>query len=327
MQRRQLIVLFLLTMVAWPNLALAQVAATVPRIAIITVRTPEAMQRYLDAFAGALYKFGLVRERDYTIDLRSTGGDTTRDAPILAELITLNPAVIMTTDTPLTLAAKHATKEIPIVGVLISDPVGFGLVASLAHPGGNVTGLLSAIDRVVSKQLELLRQAIPAVTRVGMLFNANNPANVLGVKAIPEDAAFGSLKFVTAPARQSGDIDPAFLRFARERVEAVLVFQDGLFSRNAARIAKLALAARLPTVFGFREFVEDGGLMSYGLDLVSQWQRAAAFVDKILKGTKPADLPVEMQPRLELVINAKTAKALGLTIPPSLLAFADDVID
>ena len=233
----------------------------------------------------------------------------------------------MTTDTPLTLAAKHATKEIPIVGVGFFDPVGFGLVASLAHPGGNVTGLLSAIDRMVPKQLELLHQVTPAVTRVGVLFNANNPANVSGLKVVQEDAAFRSFEFVTAPIRRSGDIVPAFDGFARERVGAVLVFQDGLFSRNAARIANLALAARLPTVFGFREFAEAGGLMSYGLNLIAQWQRAAAFVAKILKGAQPADLPVEMQPKLELVINLKTAKALGITVPTSVLAFAGDVIE
>lgn len=147
------------------------------------------------------------------------------------------------------------------------------------------------------------------------------------MKVLQTDPALHSLKFTLAPIRQSSDIDPAFDHFAAARVGAVFVFQDGLFTRNATRIARLALAARLPTVFGFREFVEDGGLMSYGLDLVSQWQRAGAFAGKILKGAKPGDLPVEMQPKLELVINMKTAKALGITIPPSVLAFANDVIE
>lgn len=179
-QRRCLIALFVGMTLAGPILAFAQTTAAVPRIAIITIRAPEGMQRYLDVFAAALDKIGLVKERDYTIVLRSTGGDPTRNAPLLAELIALKPAIIMTTDTPLTLAAKRATKEIPIIGVLIADPVGFGLVASVAHPGGNVTGLLSAIDRMTPKQLELLRQVVPAATRVGVLFSANNPANVGG---------------------------------------------------------------------------------------------------------------------------------------------------
>ena len=285
------------------------------------------MRRYLDAFTAALDQLALVKERDYTIELRSTGGDPARAAPLLAEVIALKPTVIMTTDTPLTLAAKHATADIPIVGVFIADPVGFGLVASLAHPGGNITGLLSAIDRLVPKQLELLRQTLPTATRVGVLFNSNNPANVGGACQLQKDPAARSLKFVLPPLRRRGEIDAAFSGFAQERVEAVFVFQDALFSSNAARIEQLALAARLPTVFGFRLFVEAGGLMSYGVNPTVQWQRAAGYAAKILKGAKPADLPVEMQPKLELVINATTAKALGLTIPASVLAFANEVIE
>jgi putative tryptophan/tyrosine transport system substrate-binding protein len=246
---------------------------------------------------------------------------------LLSELISLNPEVMVTQDTPLTLAAKQATKEIPIVGVFISDPVGFGLVINLARPGGNVTGLLSGIDRLVPKQLELLLRVVPAATRIGVLFNANNPANVGGMRLLQDDPAARSLKFVPAPLRQSSEIEVAFEAFAGKHVDAVFVFQDMLFSGNAERVATLALQARLPTVFGFRLQVEAGGLMSYGLNVTDQWRRAGEYAAKILKGVKPADLPVEMQPRLELVINLKTAKTLGLTIPPSVMAFANDVIE
>jgi putative tryptophan/tyrosine transport system substrate-binding protein len=327
MQRRQLIALILGTALGEPVASLAQTPATVPCIAVLSSRSPDALQRYLDALGAALVKIGLVRKRDYMIAVRSTGGDATRIGQAVAEVIALRPAVIVTNDTPLTLAAKRATKEIPIVGVLIADPVGFGLVASLAHPGGNVTGLLSSVDKLVIKDVELLHQIAPSAKRIGVVFNAANPANAAGVPFLQANSAALAVNFLPAAVRTAADIDGAFRLFTREYADAVFVFQDALFSANQKRIAELALAARLPTVFGFREFVEAGGLMSYGLNVVAQWQRAAAFVDKILKGAKPADLPVELQPKLELVINATTAKALGLTIPPSVLAFADDVID
>jgi putative tryptophan/tyrosine transport system substrate-binding protein len=209
----------------------------------------------------------------------------------------------------------------------IADPVGLGLVASLARPGGNVTGLLSGIDTLPAKQLELLLQVVPGVIRVGILLNVSNPGNVYGLHVLETDTAALPLKLVPAELRLSTEIEPAFQTFTREHVEAVYVSQDGLFFFNTERIATLALAARLPTVFGFREHVEAGGLMSYGLNRDDLWRDAASYVEKILKGAKPADLPVELHPKLELVINLKTAKALGVTVPPRVLAFADDVIE
>lgn len=285
------------------------------------------MQRYMDAFSQAMQGFGLVAGRDFDIVLRSADGDPNRVPGLLTELIELKSAVILTTDTALAIEAKKATAVVPIVGVLIADPVGFGLVRSVARPGSNVTGLLSSADRLVSKQLELMLQVVPGATRIGVLFNASNPANAAGMRFLQTDAASRSLEFVPAGLRSSSEIDAGFQTFSREHAEAVFVFQDALFSRNAERIASLALAAKLPTVFGFREFAEAGGLMSYGLNLIVQWQRAAVYVHKILAGTKPGDLPVEMQPKLELVINLKTAKGLGITIPPSVMAFANDVIE
>ncbi len=270
---------------------------------------------------------GYVRGRDYEITLRSTESDATRAPALLAELIGLKPGAILTSDTPLTLAAKQVTNEIPIIGVGIFNPVGFGLVQSIAHPGGNVTGLLSSVDRLVAKQLELLLQTVPGRARIGILANVNNPANMAGVRFVQNDAALRSLRFVPAEIGQLSEIEPAFRRFVDNHVEAILVMQDALFNANARQVAALALAARLPTVTGFRESAEAGGLMSYGLDLIYLWRRAAALAAKIINGANPADLPVELQPRLALVINLKTAKALGITVPPSILAFANDVIE
>jgi putative tryptophan/tyrosine transport system substrate-binding protein len=327
LRRRELVALIGGAALAWPGIGAAEGATRRPIVAILQSRPPEATRRYTDAFAQSMQELGLVAGRDYEIVLRSTDGDATRGPALLTELIALDPAMILTVDTTQTLAAKRATQTIPIIGVLIADPVGFGLVSSIAHPGGNATGLLSSIDKLIVKQLGLLLQVVPAATRIGVLFNANNPANVAGAHILETDNTAPQLRFFLVPLRQSAEIETAFQSLARDRIEAVFVFQDGLFSRNAVRIAELALAARLPTVFGFREFVEVGGLMSYGLNLLAQWQRAAAYAAKILKGAKPADLPVEMQPKLELVINLKTAKALGITIPASVLAFANDVIE
>jgi putative tryptophan/tyrosine transport system substrate-binding protein len=270
MRRRAVIALIAGAALAWPGIGAAQVNARRPIVAILASRPPEAMRRYVNAFAQGMQEAGLVEGRDYEIVERSTDGDATRGPGLLTELIALSPAVILTMDTTQTLAAKRATKDIPIVGVLIADPVGFGLVASIAHPGGNVTGLLSSVDKLGAKQLELLLQAVPKAARIGVLFNANNPANVAGARILQTDTAAQSLKLVPTGLRQSGEIDAAFQTFDHEDIEAVFVFQDGLFSRNAERIAALALKARLPTVLGFREFVEAGGLMSYGLNLKYQ---------------------------------------------------------
>lgn len=326
-KRRQFVTLTTAAAFAWPAIGFAQARARRPLVAILTQRSPEAMQRYMSAFADGMRESGLIAHRDYDIAQRSAESDVTRVPKLLVELIGLNPDVILTPDTTITMAAKRATETIPIVGVGISNPVAFGLVASLARPGGNVTGLLSSIDRLVPKQLELLLEVVPEVTRVGVLFNASNPANAGGIRLLQTDPATRLLKLVPAGLRSSSEIGAAFQVFTRDSVGAVLVFQDGLFLFNAERIAGLALAARLPTVFGFREHVEAGGLLSYGLNRIGLWRHAGGYAAKILKGAKPADLPVEMQPKLELVINLKTAKALGVKISPQVLAFADDVIE
>jgi ABC-type uncharacterized transport system substrate-binding protein len=326
-RRREILALLGWAGQAWPPIGVREISSKTALLAVLVARPPDLMRRYIRAFDEGMLQAGYVRGRDYEITLRSTGSDPTRAPGLLAELIGLKPRAILTGDTPLTLAAKRATKEIPIIGVFIADPVGFGLVQSIAHPGGNVTGLLSSVDRLVAKQLELLLQTIPGTTRIGILANVNNPANTIAVRLVPNDPAARSLKFVSVQIGQLSEIEPALRSFVDNHVEAILVIQDALLNVNSRQIATLALAARLPTVFGFRESAEAGALMSYGLDLIYQWRRAAAFAAKIISGANPADLPVEMQPRLELVINLKTAKALGITVPASVLAFANDVIE
>ena len=327
MRRRDLIGLIGAGWLIPPHIGVAQVTPHSPIVAVLAQRSPAAMQRYMDAFTAGMQEHALIAGRDFDIILRSAESDPKRIPGLLVELIALNPAVIMTPDTTITVAAKKATETVPIIGVGISDPVGFGLVASLAHPEGNVTGLLSAIDRLVPKQLELLLQVAPSATRVGVMFNANNLANVAGARLLQTDKPARAIKLFPIELRSSTDIETAFQVLAGERAEAVLVFQDGIFLFNAAQIAASALKARVPTVFGFREHVEAGGLISYGLNRDDLWRRAGAYAAKILKGAKPGDLPVEMRPKLELVINLRTAKALGITIPPSVMGFANDVIE
>jgi ABC-type uncharacterized transport system substrate-binding protein len=328
MIRREVITLIGGAVIAWPGIGVfADVSARRPLVAMLMQRSPEQVQRYMNAFAQAMQKLGLVAGRDFDTVQRSANSDPKRVPGLLTELIGLEPEVMLTGDTALTLAAKRATGAIPIVGVGIADPVGFGLVISLARPGGNVTGLLSTIDKLPAKQLELLLQVVPGAIRVGILLNAGNPGNVLALHGIETDTAALRLKLVPAELYLSTEIEPAFQTFTRQHVEAVFVFQDGLFLFNAQRISSLALAARLPTIFGFREHVEAGGLMSYGINRDDLWRHAASYVAKILKGAKPAELPVELHPKLELVINLKTAKALGVTVPPRVLAFADDMIE
>lgn len=327
MRRREVLALLGWAGHAWPSVQVCEASSKAALLAVLVARPPDSMRRYIGAFDQGMLKAGYVMGRGYEITLRSTGSDATHAPALLAELIGLKPRAILTSDTPLTLAAKRATKEIPIIGVFIADPVGFGLVQSIAHPGGNVTGLLSGVDRLVPKQLELLLQTVPGRTRIGILANVNNPANRGGVRFVQSDAVARSLKFVPAEIGQLSELESAFRSFVEKHVEAILVMQDSLFNANARQIAALSLAARLPTMFGFRESAEAGGLMSYGLDVTYQWRRAAALAAKIVNGASPGDLPVEMQPRLELVINLKTAKALGITVPPSILAFAKDVIE
>jgi putative ABC transport system substrate-binding protein len=247
--------------------------------------------------------------------------------PLAAELVRLNPNVVVSSPVPANLAIAKLTSTIPIVMASGADPVGFGLVKSLSHPGGNVTGLTNFAEELASKQIDLMRELLPGLARLAALVNVANPLHVPQWRETQAAAAQAAIALVPFELRSPDQLEEAFARFARERADALIVPPDVTFTTHRRRIANLALGARLPTIFFVRQSVEDGGLMSYGPNQVENYRRAATYVDKILKGAKPQDLPIERPTNFDLIINLTTAKALGLDVPATLLARADEVID
>jgi putative ABC transport system substrate-binding protein len=325
MRRRDLITLLGGAAAAWPVAARAQQAGKLPTIGILGPTTPSSQAQEVAAFVQRLRELGWIEGRNLAIEVRWAQGRPDRYAEIAAEFVRLKVDAIVTQTTPPAVAAKQATSVIPIVFASAGDPVGSGLVASLARPGGNVTGLSSQAGDTSGKRVELLREVAPGLRRLAILGNVSNPFSVLEIGEVQSAARTLGLEAVTAEIRRAEDIEPAFDSFAG-RAEALFVSGDPLLLNNRIRINTLALAGRLPTMHNFREYVEAGGLMSYGPNLPDQFRHAADFVDKILRGTKPADIPVEQPTRFDLVINLTTAKALGLTIPESFLLRADEVI-
>jgi putative ABC transport system substrate-binding protein len=267
-----------------------------------------------------------IEGRTVAIEIRWAEGRNERLADTAAEFVRRKVDVIVTSATPPTVAAKQATSVIPIVFAAVGDPVGAGLVESLARPGGNVTGLSLQQTDAVGKRLELLREVIPGLHRLAIMANSSNPSAGLDMREAQATAGTLGLESVTSEIRRPEDIAPAFDAL-KGRVEALYVVNDPLVNTNRVRMNTLALAARLPAIYGFREFVEAGGLMSYGPNYSDLFRRAADYVDKILRGAKPADIPVEQPTKFDLVVNLTTAKALGLQVPPMLLARADEVIE
>jgi putative ABC transport system substrate-binding protein len=313
---------------AAPLAAEAQQAAKVARIGYLA-HDLAANPHMQEAFRQGLRDLGYVEGRNVVIEYRSAEGKSERLPALAAELVALKVDVILAGGTPQALAAKQATRTLPIVFTAAADPIASGLVPSLARPGGNVTGLSNLTPELVGKCLEQLKQVVPGVSRVAVLWHpgalgertekdmlkgAHVAARALGVR----------LQFVEA--RGPTDFDRAFSDMTRARADALTVLPSSMLSNERRRLVDLAAKNRLPTVFPWREFVDAGGLMAYGPNVADLFRRAATYVDKILKGTKPADLPVEQPTKFELVINLKTAKALGLTIPQSVLGRADDVV-
>ena len=274
-----------------------------------------------------LQELGYVEGREFEIIYRYADGDMTRLPALADELVQRKPTIIVTTNTATTIAVRQVTATIPIISAILTDPVGLGLVASHSRPGGNVTGIEFTLEGLPGKLLELSREVVPSASRIGMLVNIRNPSNLVQQRDTEAAAASSGVKLSIAEVRAVGDLDAAFEPLALARVQVLLVPGDLMFLTERRRVAASALAARLPTVFAGREFVEDGGLISYGISVLENWRRVADYVDKVLKGAKPADLPVQFPTKLELVINLKTAKALGLEVPPTLLARADEVIE
>jgi putative ABC transport system substrate-binding protein len=311
---------------AWPLAARAQQAAgKVPTIGFLGA-TPSIETQRVAAFVQRLRELAWIDGRNLAIEYRWAEGRNERYAENAAEFVRRKLDVIITSATPATLAAKQATAVIPIVFASVSDPVGTGLVASLARPGGNVTGLATQISDTSGKRLEFLREVVPGLRRLAIMANVGNPASVLEMSEAQATARTLGLEVTTSEIRRAEDIASAF-EALKDRADALYLCPDPLMNTNRTRINILAVGARLPTVHGTREYVEAGGLMSYGANTPDLFRRAAEYVDKILRGAKPADLPVEQPTKFDLIINITTAKALGLEVPPTLLARADEVIE
>ncbi len=281
----------------------------------------------MEAFRQGLRDLGSVEGKNIAIEVRSAEGKYERLPELAAELVRLKVDVIFASTTPAALAAKQATTTIPIVIGFVADPIGSGLVASLARPGGNITGWTHLGLELRGKYLDLLKEAVPGATRIGVLFNPANPIHGPSLKNV--EAAARALKVQLHPVgvQDPEELESAFSALARKRVKALTVLPDGMFLAQGDRIIALAARRRLPAMYGVTELAKAGGLMAYGVDLPDMHRRGASFVDRILKGAKPADLPVQQPTRFYLVINLKTAKALRLTIPRSILLRADQVIE
>jgi putative tryptophan/tyrosine transport system substrate-binding protein len=325
-RRRELLVTLGGAAAAWPLAARAHQTGKLPTVGYMGATTPSAQSQWTAAFIQRVRELGWIEGRTIAVEYRWTEGRTERAAEIAAEFVQRKVDVIVTSGTGMVLAAKQATSVIPIVFAATGDPVGTGLVTSLARPGGNVTGLSNQAPDLVGKRLELLREVVPGLGRMALLANAGNPVVILEIDQIQASARTIALEVIPLEIRRGEDIVPAF-EALKDRAEALYVVTDALTNTHRVRINTLALAERLPTMHATREGVEAGGLMSYGPNLPDLFRRAADHVDKILRGSKPADIPVEQPTKFDLVVNLTTAKALGLTVPETLLARADEVIE
>ena len=327
MKRRAFITLLGGAAVAWPLAAGAQQARKVWRIGFLSAVSRESSFRSYAALQQGMRELGYVEGNDFVIEWRSVEGKYERFPEIVGELVRLKLDVIVTGVTAALPALQRGTSTIPIVMAYSTDPVGNGIVASLAHPGGNITGLAGSSDDSSPKQLELLTAVIPSVSRIGLLGNPDTETYSSVLKRAQEAAQKVSLSIVPMEARNRQEIENAFAVFAKERISAIMVASDAILFGQRERVAELALNNRLPTMFSLREYAEAGGLMSYGENIADFFRRSAFYVDKIFKGAKPGELPIEQPTRFNLVINRKTADALGVAIPPQLYIFADEVIE
>ena len=324
MKRREFISLIGGAAFVLPSAVLAQVSPGRPLIAVLGAGSAGTL---VSDFSQGLQELGYVEGRNIDIVYRYADGDQER-LPLLAdELVRLKPDVIVTGSTDATLAVKQATAAIPIVSTALTDPVAFGLVESQARPGRQVTGILTTLESLPGKQLELALELVPGATKIGMLLNTKNRVHAPQQRDVKAAANALRVTLVPIDIRAANELNAGFQTLVRERVELVLMLADALFYSERRQIADLAAAAQLPSMYTYREYAIAGGLVTYGINLRESSRRAAAYVDKILKGSKPGDLPVEFPTKLEMVLNLKTAKALGITIPPVVLARADEVIE
>jgi len=325
MRRREFITLLGGAAVAWPVALRAQ--AIIPRIGFMGNSTAALEANVVGSFCDGLRELGYQEGRNIVIEYRWADGNYARFPALVAELIAAKVDVIVTAGTPAVLAVKKATTTVPVVMVAVGDPVGTGLVPSLARPGGNLTGLSSIAPDLEGKRLDLLREIVPTLSHVAVFFNSRNAFHVVSVRQANAAAQTMGIKLEWHNIRKSEDLDGAFAAIRKERPDALLILADRVFLHNRQRMMDFTEEQRLPNVNPYKELVEAGGLMSYGPSYEDIHKRAAIYVDKILKGAKPADLPIEQPSKFTFIINLKVAKALGLTVPSSLVTLADEVIE
>ena len=325
MKRREFITFLGCVAAAWPLAASAQ--SKIPRIGFMGNSTAALEANLVDAFREGLREHGYEEGRNIVIEYRWADGKYEQFPALVAELIAAKVDVIVTAGTPAALAMKKATTTVPLVMVAVGDPVGTGLVPSLARPGGNLTGLSSVAPDLEGKRLQLLREVVPALSHVAMFINSVNPFHVSSMRQARAAAKAMGIKLQLHDIRKSQDLDDAFAAIRKERPDALLILADRVFLHNRERMMDFTKEQRLPNVNAYKELVEVGGLMSYGPSYEDMHKRAAIYVDKILKGAKPADLPIEQPSKFTFIINLKTAKALGVTVPLQLLALADRLIE
>jgi putative ABC transport system substrate-binding protein len=311
---------------AWPLAVRAQQPAKVPRIGFLFYGSPDPAPE-LDSFRQGLRELGYVEGQSIVIEYRFARGRVEQLPALAVELVGLKPDVIVTPGTPASVAAKQATTTIPIVFAGVADAVGAGLIGNLARPGGNITGLTSISAELGGKRLELLKGVVPNAARVAVLYNPADQSNVLILKELQEAAPALGLTLQPLAVRTSGEFESAFAAMTQARVDAFFGAAGILTFEHRSAIVDLAIKSRIPAMWGHRQFVEAGGLMSYAVNFYDQVRRAAGYVDRILKGAKPGELPAQQPTTFEFILNLKTAKALGLDLPPMLLARADEVIE
>jgi ABC-type uncharacterized transport system substrate-binding protein len=326
MKRREFITLVGGAAAVWPLAARAQQADGMRRIGFLGGGTVSLQPIYNGLLQG-MRELGYREGKDFAVEWRLAEGQYERFTEFAAEMVRLKVDVIVVSTPAGIRPTQQATNTIPIVMGYSTDPIGSGFVTSLARPGGNVTGLASSLDDIVPKQIELLASAVPGLSRVGLLVNPGNPNTPPVLKSAQASARQAGFVLVAVEAQTPSELEAALITLTKERVGAVIVIADAFFNSQRRRLVELALQSRLPTMFGQREYAQEGGLMSYGESLFEFYRRAASYVDKIFKGAKPADLPIEQPTLFKLVINRKTADALGVTIPSQLYIFADEVIE
>ncbi len=326
MRRRTFLALIGSAAVVRPFASHAQQPSGRWRVAFLGAPSAPKYAKLIDALRAGLRDFGYVEGQNIAMDFRWAEGHNERLPELAAELVNLHPDVLITHGTPGTSAAKQATARVPVVMAVSGDAVATGLISSLAHPGGNVTGTTFFGPELAAKRLELISEAVPQSRRLAVLVNPANPVNVPVLAAMEKTAASLNIELNQVTIRNSVELDSAFAQIAVQKVDGVAIFEDGITVANAATIAQLGLKERLPLT-GFVDIAKAGGLIGYGANITALFRRAGYFVDKILHGVKPADIPVEQPTKFDLVINEKTAKSLGDQIPPALMAAADEVIE